>query len=93
MRGAVIRAPALAPAWHTLMVVLERSGGSEKVAWARRNWQRAAAIPPRGYPYGVGVGLLHPGRRPLLWLDARGLQLAQAPFRSAPTGGADAAHP
>jgi len=48
---------------------------------ARTEWQRAAASPPRGYPYGIGVGRLHPGRRPLLWVDSNGLALARAPFR------------
>jgi len=58
--------PDLAPAWHNLAVVLERSGRADAAAAARREWQRAAHAPPRGYPYGVGVGLLHPGTRPLI---------------------------
>ncbi len=71
----------LAPAWHSLAVVLERSGRVDEAAAARQEWRRAAHAPPRGYPYGVGVGLLYPGMRPLLWLDGDALRLARAPFQ------------
>jgi hypothetical protein len=60
---------------------LDRSGRADEAAAARQEWGRAARAPPRGYPYGVGVGLLHPGMRPLLWLDGDVLRLARAPFR------------
>jgi tetratricopeptide (TPR) repeat protein len=81
LRQASSLDPQLAPAWHNLAVVLERSGRADEAASARREWRRAAHAPPRGYPYGVGVGLLHPGMRPLLWLDGDVPSLARAPFR------------
>jgi Tfp pilus assembly protein PilF len=81
LRRALSLDPDLAAAWHNLAVVLERSGRAGEAASARREWRRAAHAPPRGYPYEVGVGLLHPGRRPLLWLESDGLRLARAPFR------------
>jgi tetratricopeptide (TPR) repeat protein len=81
LRQASSLDPQLAPAWHNLAVVLERSGRADEAASTRRAWRRAAHAPPRGYPYGVGVGLLHPGMRPLLWLDGDVLSLARAPFR------------
>jgi len=82
LRQALSLEPDLAAAWHNLTVVLERSGRPGEAARTRWEWQRAAHAPPHGYPYGVGVGLLYPGRRPLLWLDDDGLQLARAPFRA-----------
>jgi tetratricopeptide (TPR) repeat protein len=81
LRQASSLDPHLAPAWHNLAVVLERSGRVDEAAAARQEWRRAAHAPPRGYPYGVGVGLLYPGMRPLLWLDGDALRLAHAPFR------------
>jgi tetratricopeptide (TPR) repeat protein len=83
LRQASSLDPDLAPAWHNLAVVLERSGRVDEAEPLRREWRRAAHAPPRGYPYGVGVGLLHPGMRPLLWLDGDTLRLARAPFREA----------
>jgi tetratricopeptide (TPR) repeat protein len=83
LRQAVSLDPDLAPAWHNLTVVSERSGRPDAADEAWREWRRAAHAPPRGYPYGVGVGLLYPGLRPLLWLDGDALRLARAPFRDA----------
>jgi tetratricopeptide (TPR) repeat protein len=83
LRKALSLDPDLAVTWHNLMVVLSRSGRTAEAARALSEWQRAAHAAPRGYPYGIGVGLLHPGRRPLLWLDSDGLSLARAPFRGA----------
>lgn len=88
---AVSLDPQFAAAWHNRMVVLESLGRAGEAETARREWQRAAAAPPRGYPYGIGVGRLHPGRRPLLWVDPNGLTLARAPFRDEPGERADAA--
>jgi tetratricopeptide (TPR) repeat protein len=81
LRRASSLDPDLAPARHNLAVVFERSGRVDEAAAARREWRRAAHAPPRGYPYGVGVGLLDPGARPLLWLDGDALRLACAPFQ------------
>jgi tetratricopeptide (TPR) repeat protein len=90
LRRALSIDPDLAPAWHTRMILLERADRPEEAETARTEWLRAAESAPRGYPAGVGVGRLHPGRRPLLWLDASGLALARAPFRGG-GGRADAA--
>jgi tetratricopeptide (TPR) repeat protein len=76
--------PELAAAAHNLAVVYQRAGREEAAASARRRWLRATLEPPSGYPYGVGVGLLEPGARPLLWLGEDGLRLAEAPFDSEP---------
>jgi tetratricopeptide (TPR) repeat protein len=81
LRRAVSLEPELVPAWHNLAVVLEQSGRAVAAAAARDQQRRAADSAPRGYPYGVGVGLLEPDPRPLLWLDGGSLYLAQAPFR------------
>jgi tetratricopeptide (TPR) repeat protein len=76
--------PDFAVAAHNLALVHERAGREEAAASARRRWMRATVEPPSGYPYGVGVGLLEPDVRPLLWLGEDGLQLAEAPFDSDP---------
>jgi tetratricopeptide (TPR) repeat protein len=78
---AVSLSPDLAPAWHTLAIILERQGRFEAAEDARGAWERASRAPPDDYPYDVGVGLLEIGMRPLLWFDGQGLSLAQAPFR------------
>jgi hypothetical protein len=64
------------------MQVRARAARPEAAEEARRQWLRAASRPPRAYPYDVGVGLLRPGPRPLLWLGRDGLELAKAPFGS-----------
>jgi tetratricopeptide (TPR) repeat protein len=76
--------PDFAVAAHNLAVVHERAGRKDAAASARRRWLRATVESPSGYPHGVGVGLLEPGARPLLWLGEGGLRLAEAPFDSAP---------
>jgi tetratricopeptide (TPR) repeat protein len=76
--------PDFAVAAHNLAVVHERAGRKDAAASARSRWLRATVEPPSGYPYGVGVGLLEPGARPLLWLGEGGLRLAEAPFDSGP---------
>jgi len=81
LRQATALEPELAPAWHNLAVVLERAGRAPDAAAAGEQQRRAAGSAPRGYPYGVGVGLLELDPGPLLWLDADGLRLARAPFR------------
>lgn len=72
--------PHIAVALFNLAQVRERAGRAEAAAKARARGRRALARTPDGYPYGVGVGLLEPGVRPLLRLDAAGLQLAEPPF-------------
>jgi len=76
--------PDFAVAAHNLAVLHERAGRPAAAASARRRWLRATHEPPSGYPHGVGVGLLEPGVRPLLWLGDDGLRLAEAPFDSDP---------
>jgi tetratricopeptide (TPR) repeat protein len=78
----------LAPAWHGLAEVLERSGRTDEAAAARESAERAARGGPRGYPYGIPNGLgQHPSARLdfrwMLWLDGEDLLLARAPFRAA----------
>jgi tetratricopeptide (TPR) repeat protein len=80
LERALLADPDFAVAAHNLAVVHERAGRDEVATLARRHWLRATAGSPSGYPYGVGVGLLEPGARPLLWLAPDGLRLAEAPF-------------
>jgi len=77
----------LRAAWYNLMRVRAEDGRAEAAAEAKREWIRAAGEEPRGYPYGVGVGLLRPERRPLLWFGLEGLELARAPFGPREEGG------
>ena len=84
LERALAEDPTFAVAAHNLAVVHERAGREEAAASARSRWLHATVAPPSGYPHGVGVGLLEPGARPLLWLGEGGLQLAEAPFDSEP---------
>jgi Tfp pilus assembly protein PilF len=81
LAAALTSDPGFAVAAHNLAVVRARAGRPEAAVAARRAWSEAVDTPPDGYPYGVGVGLLEPGARPLLWLGPDGLRLAAPPFR------------
>jgi tetratricopeptide (TPR) repeat protein len=80
LEGALAEDPGLVVASWNLAAVHERAGREEAAEAARARARRASKCAPDGYPYGVGVGLLEPGGRPLLRLDARGLRLAEPPF-------------
>jgi tetratricopeptide (TPR) repeat protein len=75
-----------AAAAHNLAAVYARDGRDDAAAEARRAWSRAVDAAPDGYPHGVGVGLLEPGGRPLLWLGSEGLSLGEPPFGGAGPG-------
>ena len=59
LRDALRLAPALPPAWANLAAVLDRREAGAEAAEARSRFAETAAMPPRGFPYGVGNGFLY----------------------------------
>jgi tetratricopeptide (TPR) repeat protein len=92
LQQALAIAPGLAPALHNQAWILDRRGDPGAAALQQRA-RRAAAAPPRDYPYGVGDGRGLNTQMFMLVLDRDGLDLyrparARTGPRPAPPGAA-----